>query len=119
MAAQFNKKLNYYIGIWAEFLVALYLKCGLYKIIAKRYKCPFGELDIIATKANKIIFVEVKKRAHHDIESVSPRAAKRIYNAAGYFLAKHPKYRDFEARIDLVQVNRFFIPKHFTDYINW
>jgi putative endonuclease len=119
LVAKFSKRLNYYIGIWAENIVALYLRCGFYKIIAKRYKCPFGELDIVAIKGNQIIFVEVKKRADHDTESISQRSAKRIYNAASYFLAKHGNYQNFQTRVDLVQVNRFFIPKHYANYINW
>jgi Holliday junction resolvase-like predicted endonuclease len=47
------------------------MRCLGYKIIAKNYRCgsgkntPYGEIDFIATKKNRIIFCEVKKRNSH------------------------------------------------------
>ena len=113
------RKIYYRIGILAEFIAAFYLRCKFYKIIARRYKCYFGELDIIATRGNKIIFVEVKKRPSHRTESISSLSAKRIYNSASFFLSKHQDYANNEVRIDLIQLNRFLIPKHFKNYISW
>lgn len=116
----FNKRLlNYYIGLFAEFIAGLFLTIKCYRVIAKRYKCHFGELDIIATKGSRIIFIEVKKRTSHDTESISPKSAKRIYNSASYFLARNSKFTNYEMRIDLIQFNRFFVPKHFKNYITW
>jgi putative endonuclease len=114
-----NKKLNYYIGIASEYIAALYLKCKLYKILSIRYRCPFGEIDIIAKKGTCIIFIEVKKRQSHLTESISAKAAQRIYNSSSYYIARNPKTQNLNARIDLIQLNKFFIPKHMQNYINW
>jgi len=113
------RKINYKIGLIAEFIAALYLRCKFYNIIAQRYKCYFGELDIIAIRGNKIVFIEVKKRATHDMESISSASSKRIYNSASFFLSKNALFENYEVSIDLIQLNRFLIPKHFENYINW
>ena len=52
-------KRTYQKGKFAEFWVALILQFKGYKILKKRYRNYFGEIDIIAKKSNIIIAVEV------------------------------------------------------------
>ena len=49
-------------GDKGEAYAAKYLKKHKYKIIARNYKKPYGEIDIIAENKEVIAFVEVKKR---------------------------------------------------------
>lgn len=47
-------------GISAESRAAAYLMAKGYRILAKRYRTPHGEIDIVARRRNLIAFVEVK-----------------------------------------------------------
>ena len=50
-------------GISAESRAAAFLMAKGYRILAKRYRTPHGEIDIVARRRNLIAFVEVKARA--------------------------------------------------------
>lgn len=62
-------------GISAESRAAAYLMAKGYRILAKRYRTPYGEIDIVARRRNLIAFVEVKARASLDDAAfaVTPR----------------------------------------------
>jgi putative endonuclease len=53
-------------GLSAESRAALLLMAKAYRILARRWKTPFGEIDIIARRAGVVVFVEVKARGSHD-----------------------------------------------------
>lgn len=71
-------------GISAESRAAAYLMAKGYRILAKRYRTPHGEIDIVARRRNLIAFVEVKARASLDDAAfaVTPRQQQRIIDAA-------------------------------------
>src|SRR5262245_64940533 len=71
-------------GISAESRAAAYLMAKGYRILAKRYRTPYGEIDIVARRRNLIDFVEVKARENLDDAAfaVTPRQQQRIINAA-------------------------------------
>lgn len=49
-------------GLYGEHLAEKYLKNKGYLILDKNFRRKCGEIDIIAKKDNKIIFIEVKTR---------------------------------------------------------
>lgn len=59
------QKSNYRVSIEAEELVERYLIDLGYKIIKKRWKSKFGEIDIIAIQVHSLLFVEVKCRKNY------------------------------------------------------
>lgn len=65
-----------------------------------------GEIDFIAVRFKNIVFVEVKKRRDKEMAAyaVKPTQQKRIRTAAENFLAKHPAYRDYDVRFDVVLI---------------
>jgi len=98
---------NFYAGLAAEESVALnYQRCG-FRIIERRYKTRFGEVDLIAAHGNKIYFVEVKKSKSHDVAAtrITSNQISRIRNAALTFVQTHPIYADAEMRFDAALVN--------------
>lgn len=113
-----NKKRRiYYFGLIAEIVAAIYLRCKFYQIIARRYKSPFGEIDIIAKKSNQIIFIEVKARKDISLmDFISKYQQNRINKAAQYYLLKYPKYQKFNLRFDAIIMNKYFCPIHFKSY---
>lgn len=50
------------LGRKGEELAAAYLERNGYRILARNWRCPRGEIDIIARDGNELVFVEVKTR---------------------------------------------------------
>lgn len=79
------------IGIDAEQAAAIFFENLGFRVIAHRFKTPYGEIDLIVSNDELIVFVEVKYRKHFSssVESISPRQQARIRNAAEIFLSQH------------------------------
>lgn len=76
-------------GHAGEMIAALLLFGKGYRIRARRFKTPLGEIDLIATRGPWIIFVEVKVRQRIDqaIESISKTNRNRVIRAAKWYLS--------------------------------
>ena len=101
-------------GLSAETRAAAYLMAKGYRILARRFRTPHGEIDIIARRRNLVAFVEVKARATLDEAAfaVSPRQKARIIDAAQAWLMAHPEYADFELRFDAMLIAPRRLPLH-------
>ena len=97
-------------GKAAEFLAQNYLRLKGFRIVAGNYitgrGTNAGEVDIIAARANLLIFVEVKKRSdlNKAAYAVSLRQQQRIICGAKAFLQKNPQYAGYDCRFDAVLV---------------
>jgi putative endonuclease len=96
---------SYQRGIRAEEMTAWYLRARGYKILARRYKTPVGEIDLVARRGGCIVFIEVKARNVMDdaLYAVQPRQAARVMRAGQHFLASH-NLNDAEIRFDVMAV---------------
>jgi putative endonuclease len=67
-------------GLSAESRAAMFLIAKGYRIAARRWKTPFGEIDIVARRRHALVFVEVKARERIDdaAEAVTERARRNI-----------------------------------------
>ena len=101
-------------GISAESRAAAYLIAKGYRILARRFRTPVGEIDIIARRRKVLVFVEVKARNSLDdaAEAVTERSKLRIVAAAEYWLSQHPDDVMSEMRFDAVLVAPGRIPRH-------
>jgi putative endonuclease len=101
-------------GVSAEGRAAAWLMAKGYRILAKRFRTPHGEIDIVARRGNLIAFVEVKARATLDDAAfaVTPRQQARIIDAAQGWLAAHPEHADFELRFDAILIAPRRLPRH-------
>src|SRR3990170_3673554 len=52
----------YRSGLFAETVTALLLRLKGHRIVARRYKTPVGEIDLVALKGRRLAFIEVKRR---------------------------------------------------------
>ena len=88
-----------------------------FRPIARRYKTPLGEIDLIVKRGRQIAFVEVKARASQTeaLESVGKQSERRIVDAADLWLAKHPGAAGFDLRYDMVVVTPWRLPMHLAD----
>ena len=104
-------------GHLAEFLAAALLLLKGFRLLARRYRTPLGEIDLIVKRGRTIAFVEVKARAFERdaLESVGRAAERRIVAAADLWLAKHPAATGLDLRYDMVVVAPWRLPKHLPD----
>ena len=104
----------HFTGLSAESRAAAYLVARGYRIAARRFRTPVGEVDIVARRRGLLVFVEVKARATIDdaAYAVLPRQQRRIAEAAGAWLAIHPEDAESDIRFDCVLVAPRKIPRH-------
>lgn len=93
-------------GFSAELIASVLLMAKGYRILARRLRTPFGEVDLIAARGRRLAFVEVKRRATSaDAQAaLTPHQAARIGRAADHWLDRNPAYRDAEIGLDAVLV---------------
>lgn len=80
------------LGQWGEKVAREYLITRGYTIIEQDSRKGFYELDIIAIKGNRIIFVEVKTRSagsFDPLEAITPQKINRICAAANSFVIQY------------------------------
>lgn len=98
---------NQKIGALGEKIAANFLLENHYIIIIKNYRTKLGEIDIVAKKDNKVLFVEVKTRIGIDKgmpwEAVTYSKIKRMQRSAQYFLLKN-NYKDCKLSLDVIAV---------------
>jgi putative endonuclease len=102
------------LGLSAESRAAILLIAKGYRILARRWKTPFGEIDIVARRRGTLVFVEVKARERADdaAEAVTGRNQRRIIAAAELWLARNPADAQRDIRFDVVLVTPGKIPEH-------
>ena len=102
------------LGLSAESRAAMLLLAKGYRIAARRWKTPFGEIDIVARRRRALVFVEVKARDRADeaAEAVTERTKRRIVAAAELWLAHHPDDIERDIRFDVMLVAPGRMPQH-------
>ena len=102
------------LGISAESRAAAFLIAKGFRILARRWKSPLGEIDIVARRFRLLVFVEVKARANLDdaAESLGERQQRRIAAAAEIWLSRNPDYVNCDMRFDAILVAPGKIPRH-------
>ncbi|WP_406678312.1 YraN family protein [Moorella sp. ACPs] len=80
-------------GQRGEAAAAVYLERSGYRLLARNYRCPLGEIDIIAADGEAVVFVEVRTRSTATFgtpqESVDARKQMRLRRLAAYYLSRH------------------------------
>ena len=97
---------RYRRGRVSEWVAAAAMLARGYRILARRARTPYGEIDLIGTRGKRIAFVEVKRRpTRAEAEAaITARQAGRIARAAEYWVGRHPAYRDHEQGLDAMLV---------------
>jgi putative endonuclease len=83
----------YGLGKRGETAAADYLSRHGYKILERNYRCKIGEIDIVAEKDGRLLFIEIKTRSsdHFGLpeESVHAVKQKKILRTAEWYLKDH------------------------------
>jgi putative endonuclease len=107
------------IGVLAEDLVAQWLTQNGWNILHRRWRCRWGEIDLIAqTSANSsgdnvtpmLTFVEVKARSRGNWDAdgllaITPQKQGKVCQTARIFLSKYPHLANLPCRFDVALVN--------------
>jgi putative endonuclease len=109
-----ERQQRYRKGHIAEWIAAGFLLLKGYRILARRHRTRYGEIDLIAVRGRRIAFVEVKRRATAEdaLASLEGEQSYRITNAAEDWISKNGTYRDYEYGFDAVLI----VPGHWPDH---
>jgi putative endonuclease len=97
------------LGAYGERLAAEHLRAAGMTVLDSNWRCPLGELDIVARDGDVLVVCEVKTRSSalygHPLEAVTADKAARLRRLAAAWIDErqvHPT----DVRIDLVGVVR-------------
>ncbi|MGD0751477.1 MAG: YraN family protein [Anaerolineales bacterium] len=97
------------MGQWGEETAAAYLEDHGYTILGRNFHTAHGEIDIVASKASLLIFVEVKTRSSHAFaypeDSVTRRKQAHLLSAAADYLQAHPESGE-SWQFDMIAIER-------------
>jgi putative endonuclease len=95
------------LGARGERLAAKTLKAAGCRILARNYRCPAGEADLVALKGDMLIFAEVKTRTSDfftDPESAVDRRKQEKYRRVAQYYLSHIQRDDLSTRFDIVAI---------------
>ena len=94
-------------GKEGEKIAAAYLEKNGYRIIEINFRCPIGEIDIVAKENNDLVLVEVKTRKSIELgypeQAVGMRKQKKMSQLALWYMQKR-KIADTNVRFDVVAI---------------
>lgn len=97
------------LGRRGEELAAQYLTAHGCSIVQKNYRCPMGEIDIIARRGELVIFVEVKTRRSGRFgrpgSAVDFFKQQKIIRSASWYI-RQKGLEDSRFRFDVLEVMR-------------
>ena len=101
-------------GRAAEWLCLWHLRLHGWHIVARGWRCPSGEIDILARRGKILAVVEVKSRGEiaTAASALAPRQRRRIARAAEAFLLSRPDLAGLDLRFDLMLVAPLRLPRH-------
>ena len=101
-------------GRLGETIAIWFLRAQLFSISAKRFKTPFGEIDVIAKRGDLVVFVEVKIRRKKAAlgDALGAVNQRRIIKAAHYYLAANPELFHKFLRFDVILLAPWTLPTH-------
>jgi len=104
-------------GRTAETLCVWHLRLRGYRILARGYRVPVGEVDIIARRGRVVAAIEVKARDSFAAasEAIAPRQRRRVARAFEQFLAAHPQHGRLTLRFDVMLVGKGWLPRHLSN----
>lgn len=97
-----------WFGTRSERAAARFLRRLGYRVLARNYRCPLGELDLIALDGACLVFVEVRSTGTADAlrpaHSVDLAKQRRLTDLALHYLHKH-RLLDRPARFDVLTLS--------------
>lgn len=101
-------------GRIAEHLCRWHLRLRGWRILACDWRCPAGEIDILARRRDVLAVIEVKSRPDFATGAAAllPRQRRRIARATQAFLVMRPDLAAMTVRFDVMVVEPRRLPRH-------
>jgi putative endonuclease len=111
-----DRRRAYVGGRRAEAIACWLLRAKGYRILARNWRCPLGEIDILARRGPVLAAIEVKRRSTgaSALESVGIHQRRRIERALLAYVARHPHLAQLDWRFDAIAVLGWGWPRHVT-----
>ena len=108
---------RYRRGRFSELLAAAMLMAKGYRILERRCRTPYGEIDLIAVRGRRLAFVEVKRRSTREVAeaALTQYQARRMVRAADFWVSRNTSYRDHDRGLDAILVVPLRLPAHLPD----
>ncbi len=94
------------LGNRGEAVAAAFLERNGYKIAEKNFRCPLGEIDLIATRGEFLVFIEVKTRTWggplHPSLSVNARKQAKVRQVGEFYCSQQRVI--LQPRFDVIAV---------------
>lgn len=104
-----NSRARKQIGSSGEIRALNYFKDNGFEIVETNFRCRSGEVDLIVSKDEVLVFVEVKTLLWGNLEvlarELNSEKQKRILETSKYFLSKHRQYSNSFVRFDVVVID--------------
>ncbi|TPW72350.1 YraN family protein [Schumannella sp. 10F1B-5-1] len=95
------------LGRHGERLAEQHLTGRGIRVVDRNWRCPLGEIDLVARDGDDVVFVEVKTRRGvgygHPLEAITAVKLARLRRLAGAWCAAHPEVRG-SVRIDAIGI---------------
>lgn len=96
-----------HVGEVGERIARRWLRAAGMEVLDRNWRCPSGEIDIVARDGDDVVIVEVKTRTSlrfgHPAEAVGRAKLLRLRRLAAQWLAVHPT-RCAGVRIDVIAI---------------
>jgi putative endonuclease len=101
-------------GRYAEWLCLWHLRLRGWRILARGWRCPSGEIDLLAQRGGVLAVIEIKLRGEIGAaaSALTPRQRRRIARAAEAFLGSRPDLAGLDLRFDVMLVAPYRLPRH-------
>lgn len=115
------------LGESGERFAATWLEARGFHIVERNWRCPYGELDVIARYGDELVFFEVKTRRGRRMgapeEAVTRTKRRRLILAAQMYLAEHgwehAPYRIDVLAIELTPSGTLVAVRHYPRGVEW
>lgn len=95
------------LGAWGEQKALEYFKAKGYQVVALNVRTPYGEIDLIAEKENRLHFVEVKTRTTNQFglpeKAITEQKFVHMLESAESYLQEHPEFEG-DSQIDVIAI---------------
>jgi putative endonuclease len=109
MSEQPHQTKRHQLGDFGEDIAATHLLHIGYTLVARKWRCVAGEVDLIALYQGELVFVEVRTRRGclygSGEESVTQTKQKRLISIAHIYLAMHYPNEYPDWRIDVIAID--------------
>ncbi len=96
------------LGAYGEDRVATWYEARGYRVVARNWRCPDGEIDLVVARGTDVVVCEVKTRSSSrfgsPLEAIGRDKQRRVRRVAARWLAEAAPFRPASVRYDAAAV---------------